>query len=238
MSGKRKSLEKEKEKQLPYNCLHCKHTLCSCCTLRVVSHHYFNVFLPPGRLVRTKCDKTYPACRRCVRKGLTCTGFTNKPKRGRPRKPGELVVLPSAGVPSSSQSTSSKKFLLHDPTMEQSLLDGNATEPEAAHRSHSKIKANRPNKRSRRSGSTSLPLSALLDEFYGIDNKARLANAGTTDTMDTDTTDTTDTKETKDTKEMETLKNIRLANVFPIDWTENSFGYPPNMVIDDSFFDK
>ena len=120
--------------------------------------------------------------------------------------------------------------------MEQSLLDGNATEPEGP-----KIKANRPNKRGRRSGSTSLPLSALLDEFYGIDNKATVAEAGIMDTTDMDTMDTTGTTGTKDTtetKEMATLKNIHLANVFPIDWTENSFGYPPNMVIDDSFFDK
>ena len=51
---------REDVKKLPFNCEEC-------------------------RTVRTKCDKSFPACRRCVRKGLICTGFTTKPRRGRPR---------------------------------------------------------------------------------------------------------------------------------------------------------
>ena len=38
----------------------------------------------PCRLARTKCDKTGPSCRRCVRLMIPCTGGHVKPKRGRP----------------------------------------------------------------------------------------------------------------------------------------------------------
>ena len=49
----------EQEIKLPYNC-------------------------EPCRRARTKCDKTGPVCRRCMRKGLCCSGGYEKPRRGRP----------------------------------------------------------------------------------------------------------------------------------------------------------
>ena len=52
----------EVPKKLPHNCAHC-------------------------RKARTKCDKQYPSCRRCVRKGLTCVGGDKPAKRGRPTGP-------------------------------------------------------------------------------------------------------------------------------------------------------
>ena len=58
--GTKRSHDKvEVPKKLPYNCAPC-------------------------RKVRTKCDKQYPSCRRCVRKGLTCVGGDKPAKRGRP----------------------------------------------------------------------------------------------------------------------------------------------------------
>ena len=39
------------------------------------------------RRARTKCDRTAPCCRRCVRLGLVCSGGEGpKPRRGRPKK--------------------------------------------------------------------------------------------------------------------------------------------------------
>jgi len=52
----------EVPKKLPHNCAHC-------------------------RKARTKCDKQYPSCRRCIRKGLTCVGGDKPAKRGRPTGP-------------------------------------------------------------------------------------------------------------------------------------------------------